>query len=634
MCGITGIWSQDNNQDRIRAELAEAVARLRHRGPDDNGTWMNGTGVALGHTRLSILDLSSLGHQPMVSRDGRYIIVFNGEIYNFAGVRKELAALGHTFAGSGDTEMILHAFQEWGSDAVQRFIGMFTIALWDEREQKLELIRDRAGVKPLHFGWDGKTLCFGSELKALRAFRHWTPDIDLQSLGEFLQYGYIADNRTIYKGIHKLKPGHRLTLKKGQQPVIEPYWSVLDALNHRPSGGDADIEAELEALLIDSFRYRMVSDVPVGVFLSGGVDSSIVTSVLAKHYNQTIRTFTIGFAEDSHDESKWASQVAKHCGTDHTEYILGVSEALAIAKDWGTLFDEPFGDCSGIPTLLVSRLAREKVKVVLSADGGDELFSGYQVYASVLDRMEQLRRVPRWLGSALSAGISLLAPRLPGPAADRIAFPRTTRGDFSRRVHRLKSMLKDPTAGRLMDIYMSYWQPDEINRLIGNYDAPRPSANSYPGQPATQISLWDFEHYLPEDILTKVDRTTMAVSIEGREPLLDHRLVEYALALPAHLRRGQLGPKHLLKSILYRYVPRDLVDRPKQGFGIPLGRWLKTDLKELVNDYLGETRIRNAGIMDAKLVGQSLKRFYEGDDTLSSPVWFLLAFEMWREHWG
>jgi asparagine synthase (glutamine-hydrolysing) len=370
------------------------------------------------------------------------------------------------------------------------------------------------------------------------------------------------------------------------------------------------------------------------MYLSGGVDSSLVTALLAKHYGQEIRTYTIGFREDSYDESGWAKKVAGHCGTKHTEYILSVSEALEIAKDWGELFDEPFGDPSGIPTLLVSRLAGEEVKVVLSADGGDELFSGYQVYASVLERMHLLSRVPRSLGGLLSTGITKLSPLLAGTGTDDFVAPVTTRSDLRRRVHRFSSMLKDPTPGRLMEIYLSHWKPEEIKRLIGASASARPTANSYPGLPATQISLWDFQHYLPEDILTKVDRTTMAVSIEGREPLLDHRIVEYAFTLPPHLRRGQLGPKHLLKSILYRYVPRELVDRPKQGFGIPLNGWLRTDLKGLVNDYLAEDRIRKAGIMDAERIKHTIRRFYQGDTTLSTPLWFLLAFEMWREKWA
>ena len=632
MCGITGVWSQNGAQDRIKEEITKAVAALRHRGPDDEGIWVNGRGVALGHTRLSILDLSQLGHQPMVSRDGRWVIVFNGEIYNFAEVRDRLQAAGHTFAGTGDTEVILHAFAEWGADAVQSFTGMFAIALWDERENKLELYRDRVGVKPLYFGWDGETFCFGSELKALREFHHWRPEIDLTALGEFLQYGYIADDRTIYKHVHKLKPGHRLTLRAGGSPVIEPYWSVLDVVGHELSGSDAVLEERLEELLIDSFRHRMVSDVPVGVYLSGGIDSSLVTAILARHHDSEISTFTIGFSEDSHDESGWARKVAEHCGSRHTEYILGVGEALDIARNWGTLFDEPFGDSSGIPTLLVSRLAREQVKVVLSADGGDELFSGYKVYASVLRRLDQLERIPRWAGGALLAATSPLSPRLAG---DGVGGMRNARlGTLLRRVHRFRSMLRQPTAGRLMDMYLSSWEVDEISRLIGSYTPPRPSADTYPGRPSTQISLWDFHHYLPEDILTKVDRTTMAVGLEGREPMLDHRLVELALTLPPHLRRGSLGSKHLLRSILYRYVPRELVDRPKQGFGIPLASWLRTDLRELVEEYLGARRIGDAGLMDPQLVRHCVARFFRGDTTLAVSIWHLLAFEMWRENWA
>lgn len=625
MCGITGLWAPALEQNRIRSEVTEAVASLRHRGPDDHGVWMNDTGVALGHTRLSILDLSAAGHQPMTSPNGRFTIVFNGEIYNFGELRAKLAEAGHSFSGSGDTEVILHAFSEWGAAAVDRFIGMFTIALWDEQEQELQLVRDRLGVKPLYYGWDGRVLCFGSELKALRAYTHWRPEIDRQALGEFLQYGYIAADRSIYRGIHKLKPGHRLTLTVGGQPLVERYWSPLETPAQRLTGTDADLEAELESLLVDAFRHRMVSDVPVGVYLSGGVDSSLVTSLLARHHSQQIRTFTIGFSQDSHNEARWAKAVAEHCGSLHTEHILEVDEALGIARDWGRLFDEPFGDSSGIPTLLVSRLASREVKVVLSADGGDELFSGYNVYTLALKRLAQLERLPSWLaGSLASASAWLPREKRRSPIAGRNPLAR---------LHRLAGMLEDPTPGHLMEQYMSQWQPDTIDRMIGGYENPRHSANHYGGDAATQMSLWDIDHYLPEDILTKVDRTTMAVSIEGREPLLDHRLVRFALSLPPHLRHGALGPKHVLKSILYRYVPRELVDRPKRGFGIPLERWMKADLKELVHDHLNDSRIRAAGIMDAKTVDAAVKGFYEGDELLGRPLWLLLAFEMWRECW-
>lgn len=634
MCGIAGIWSLEQSQDQILADLNAAVAALRHRGPDDHGVWTNGTGLAFGHTRLSILDLSDAGHQPMVSKDGRFTLIFNGEVYNFREVRECLSKAGHSFTGIGDSEVILHAFNEWGPNAVEKFIGMFAIALWDEAEQTLILFRDRIGVKPLYYGWDGKNLVFASELKAIRCFGHWTPEVDKQSLGEFLQYGYISGNRTIYQGIHKLEPGYRLTLARDQKPIVHEYWSVLDALGHPLDASDAEIEAELEALLIDSFRYRMVSDVPVGVYLSGGVDSSLVTALLAKHYDQKIRTFTIGFGEASHDESVWAKKVADHCGTQHTEYKLDVGEALEIAKDWGGLFDEPFGDSSGIPTLLVSRLASQEVKVVLSADGGDELFNGYNSYTGILGRLEKLSRIPAWAGKGVAGGLSLISGRQLDTLLSHLRIPAAQRGHMTRKLHRLKSMLSGASPGSMMDLDLSHWYESDIHRLIGGYATPRTSANAYPGGAADKISLWDFHNYLPEDILTKVDRTTMAVSIEGREPLLDHRLAEFAFRLPIHMRRGSLGPKHALKSILYRYVPRHLVDRPKQGFGIPLEKWLHTDLSELVHDYLSEHRIREAGIMDGKQIKHLVNDFYAGNSYLTTPLWFVLAFEMWREHWG
>lgn len=624
MCGIVGIWDTKRANETIRLELDEAVRRLNHRGPDDRGVWFSDVGVAFGFARLSIIDLSPSGHQPMKSADGRYVIVFNGEIYNYQEIRAKLEATGHVFSSRSDTEVILHAFDEWGSGAVTQFIGMYAFALWDSREQTLELVRDRVGVKPLYFEWHDGIFSFASELKALRAFGHWRPAINRQSLGEFLQYGFIADDRSIYEGVHKLRPGHRLRLTRGGQPVIERYWSVLDARAVPLGISEQDIESELEALLISAAKYRMISDVPVGVYLSGGIDSSLVTAILAKHQELPIRTFTIGFREYSHDESRYARQVAQYCGTKHTEYILEEPEALKIAKDWGSLFDEPFGDSSGIPTLLVSRLACREVKVVLSADGGDELFSGYNVYTDVLNRLGILRRLPASMRSMSAVMISI---------ASALEIPGGTSAEREHRLDRLKSMLRQPTIGNLFDLDKSYWASQEIDRLINGYESPNVSADSFPGTDAEKISLWDFHYYLPEDILTKVDRTTMAVSIEGREPLLDHRVAEYAFRLPEHLRRGVLGPKHILKSILYRYVPRNLVDRRKRGFAVPLSEWLRNGLKELAMDYLSEQRIRDAGIFDWQMVSQLTRDFYAGNDRLKSPLWFLLAFEMWRESW-
>jgi asparagine synthase (glutamine-hydrolysing) len=585
---------------------------------------MNDSGVAFGHTRLSIVDLSPSGHQPMQSADGQRVVVFNGEIYNHGEIRSRLESLGHAFNGRSDTEVILHAFREWGSASVTQFIGMFAIAIWDENEQTLELIRDRVGVKPLYFGWHNGTLCFASELKALRAFEHWRPAINRQALGEFLQFGYISGDRCIFEGVHKLQPGHRLRIKQGQQPVIERYWSVLDAHAAPLIGSDQDIESELETLIISAAKYRMVSDVPVGVYLSGGIDSSLVTAILARHHDQNIRTFTIGFREDSHDESRWAQRVAQHCGTIHTDYILEAPEGLKIAKRWGSLFDEPFGDSSGIPTLLVSQLARSEVKVVLSADGGDELFLGYNSYSGVLNRLERLRRIPTSMRSIASNVLCCFTA---------LETKARTHTGLMRRLRRLQAMLREPTVGRLFDLGKPYWTPQEVDRLIGGYESPRLSADFFPGTDAERISLWDFHHYLPEDILTKVDRMTMAVSIEGREPLLDHRLAEFAFRMPQHLKRGALGPKHILKSILYRYVPRHLLDRRKHGFGVPLDNWLRNELMELVMDYLSEKRMRAAGIFDWQMISRLKSEFYAGNNRLKSQLWFIVAFEMWRESW-
>ena len=632
MCGIAGFVTRDPRVTTLPADLAVAVECLRYRGPDDQGTWF-ADGVGLGHRRLSILDLSALGHQPMFSADGRLAIVFNGEIYNFADIRKELIARGHSFRGTGDVETVLAAFTEWGDRALDRFIGMFAFALWDIREGVLYLYRDRLGVKPLYYGWDGRTLWFGSELKALRAFTHWTPRIDHQALGEYFQYGYVSGPRSIYAQVRKLEPGCRLKLARDGDPVIDRYWSVLDRTRDRLAGDDETLEAELEALMRDAFQLRLVSDVPVGMYLSGGVDSSLVTAILSKTSAQPLRTFTVGFREDSHDESSWARRVADHLGTRHTEYILEVREALAIARGWGKLFDEPFGDSSGIPTLLVSRLAREQVKVVLSADGGDELFMGYSVYDDVLPRLRRFSQMSPRLKQTLAGALARTHVDQLDRRLAKLGTPVSVRGRITRSIRRSRAILPNTSVGRVYDAAVSYWLPEEVAELLGAYQNPRELADGFDGNEHEQMGLWDLHHYLPGDVLTKVDRTTMAVSLEGREPLLDHRLVEFAFRLPTHLRNGALGRKHLLKKILYRHVPRALVDRPKQGFAIPLERWLRDDLRELTHDYLASARIRKAGVLDDSVVQHVVDGFYRGDRKLTTQLWFLLAFEMWREEW-
>jgi asparagine synthase (glutamine-hydrolysing) len=642
MCGITGYWARGSSPEDWSRDLDASVKSLGNRGPDASGTWARpGGDVAFGHTRLSILDLSELGRQPMLSRAGDAAMVFNGEIYNYLEIRSELEARGHRFCSSGDSEVVLAALHEWGAQAVDRFIGMFAIALWQERSRKLLLIRDRLGVKPLYYAWDGRVLWFGSELKALRAFRAFRPELDRRALGEYFQFGYVSAPRSIYRNVQKLLPGHWLELGETGPPVTRCYWSAT-AAREPLAGSESELADRLEALLIDAFRYRMVADVPVGIFLSGGLDSSLVAALLQRHAGQTVHTFTVGFAHAGFDESPWARAVAGHLGTRHTEHVLEPAEMVGVLRRWGDLFDEPFGDSSGVPTYLVSRVARSQVKVALSADGGDELFSGYHHYAVMLGRQRALARVPRPARQVLSAALGRvpaaslhdLLERLPAPASLRHAARR----GLVERLDKLRAVLPEADPGLLYDLGVSHWMPAEIAGLLGGAVAPRPILNGHARAFADHMSCADLRHYLPDDILTKVDRTTMAVGLEGREPLLDHRLVEFALGLPLELRRGALGTKHLLRRVLFRYVPRTLVERPKQGFAVPLSRWLRGELAELLDHYLAPARIRAAGVLDPRVVARALANFREGGprrDRLDvQKVWLLLAFEMWREQWA
>jgi asparagine synthase (glutamine-hydrolysing) len=633
MCGITGFvtrgaarcWSDD---------LPNAIAAVDHRGPDDSGQWSD-RGVGLGHRRLSILDLTEHGHQPMVSRDGRFVMVFNGEVYNFAEIRRRLESLGHRFEGTGDSEVILAAFQEWGKEAVRRFIGMFAIAFWDKQEERLTLLRDRLGVKPLYYGWDGTTLFFGSELKSLRAFKAWQPEVDRDGLSDYFRFGYISGPRTIYKRVSRLLPGHSLELADRGEPLIQPYWSILDVVDAPLTGSDEDLAEQLEELMIDAFKLRMISDVPVGMFLSGGIDSSLVTAILQKHFGTQVHTFTIGFNEKKHNEAPHARLVAEHLGTNHTERVLETLEAKAILPKWGAIYDEPFADSSGIPTYLVSRVASEQVKVVLSADGGDELFSGYTVYSDALTRVARRARIPRPLRSAIVTGGNLVHPdKLDewvslSPLSMRLR--RAVSARLTRPASRIHAYLSAATSGEMYAEAMSFWRGSDLAHLTCGQASLRETADAYPGSFAEQMCLWDLHNYLPDDILVKVDRATMAVSIEGREPLLDHRIAEFAFRLPLHLRRGSLGPKHILRKILYKYVPREIVDRPKMGFGIPLLGWLRGDMNYLIGDYLDPASIKSQGLLDPELVARTVETFQRGDDHAVGRVWTLLAFQMWRE---
>ncbi len=635
MCGITGYYNIAGvNRAEFREELSRAVTTLNHRGPDDSGLWFNTQrSVGLGHARLAILDLSQHGHQPMVSADGRYVLVFNGEVYNFREIREELEGKGFQFKGSGDSEVVLSAFQAWGNACVYRFIGMFAFAVWDEKEQRMSLFRDRVGVKPLYYGWDGKVLWFGSELKALRAFWHWQPDINHQALGEFFQYGYIAAPRSIYRQVSKVMPGHWLEISRQKpEPALHRYWSVLDAVAQGLlQASEDELTDQLEDLLISAFRYRMVADVPVGVFLSGGIDSSIVAAILQKHAGQQIHTFTIGFEDKTCDESGWAKKVASHLGTRHTEYILGLDKAREIIPKLPQLYDEPFGDSSGIPTSMVSSLAREEVKVVLSADGGDELFGGYTSYALNPARLKAIAGKPYWLrwlaGKGLSAMPVTAMAKVMGAAS--LAGSSESPSKLLRKMIKLMSVLPDVTPSAVFHASQAHFMPLEIDRLIGGYEDPRRPVGVYSGSFEEQMTQWDFQHYLPDDIMTKVDRATMGVSLEGREPLLDQRLIEFAFRLPLHLRIGKLGQKHLLRKVLYRYVPRILIDRPKQGFSIPINRWMREDNARMVQGLLSSESSLN-GVLNQEMVHREVNLLRK-TGVNETRVWLMFVLGKWMD---
>jgi len=636
MCGITGYAVSKGEVEPWAGDLERAVQALHHRGPDDGGLWFApGRGVGFGHRRLSILDLSALGHQPMVSACGNWVMVFNGEVYNFKEIRAALEPLGHRFAGTGDSEVILAAFAQWGAEAVSRFLGMFAIALWDRRKRELHLIRDRLGVKPLYYRWDGRVLCFGSELKALRAFRAWDAQIDPDALNDYLRYKYINDPRSIYRQTFKLPPAHRAVLDERGRLQVHRYWNVLDHAGRRQGRAEEELADELEALMIDAFRYRMIADVPVGVFLSGGVDSSVVAAILQKHGGQRLKTFTIGFDDPRYDESAFAGAVAAHLGTEHHCRILNEGRAKELLPRWGDLYDEPIADASGIATLMVSQVAAERVKVVLSADGGDELFSGYEGYTAMLSQWRWIKDVPQRLRDFTAAACnglgvaqldSFFAARS-GAAVGQLVAP------VMARVAKFGARVDSRGVGELSDRAMGLFAREELARLTGRGAPTRELADQYPGLDGEKLCLWDLHNYMPGDVLVKVDRATMAASIEGREPLIDHRLVEFAFSLPFAMRRGALGAKHLLKKVLYRYVPRAMVERPKRGFGVPVERWLAGDLRGFVDEHLEPQRIARQGLFSPRMVRDYVKRLDAGDPSVRERVWSLVAFQMWYRRW-
>ncbi len=612
---------------------------MTYGGPDDAGTYLDpDTGVALGHRRLSILDLSPLGHQPMCDDTGNVWITYNGEVYNFHEIRADLEKAGYRFRSNSDTEVMIKAYDAWGLDAVKRFRGMFAFALWDRRTRQLILCRDRAGVKPLYWYQRDGIFLFSSELKAMHQHPSFTKEIDRQALSSLLALGYVTAPNSIFCNVHRLEPGTILVVNERQERKVVRYWDVREAyLNGaelEKSGywekrSEEEVADELESVLREAFRFRMVSDVPVGVFLSAGIDSSTLCALLTQE-GFHLKTFTIGFNEREFSEAEPAREIARHLGTDHTELFCTPDEARGIIPKLPEMYDEPFGDDSAIPTHLVSQLARRHVTVSLSADAGDELFCGYNKYPTLMKRIRRQRAYP---------GLPVLGGMLkmihPDVAYSLYRFMRPVLpeyGDFKNKFVSLRQRLTARTPDELDFLTRVRYQKDELARH--GLPEPYPMLGNTAGlDDINAMTYRDFMTYLPDDILVKVDRASMAVALESREPFIDHKVVEFAASLPARLKYRDGVSKYLLRKVLYRYVPERLLDRPKQGFGVPIEQWFRAELRELLVEYLSPSRLKREGFFNAEIVQRLLRDYLDDRRVGIDRLWFLLMFEMWYERW-
>jgi asparagine synthase (glutamine-hydrolysing) len=624
MCGLAGFCQNGGDtKAELRAQVRAMAETLAHRGPDDADEWVDdAAGIALGFRRLSIVDLSEGGRQPMHSASGRHVITFNGEIYNFRELREQLESRGHFFRGTSDTEVMLAAIEEWGlENAIGRFVGMFAFVLWDRHTRRLMLVRDRLGIKPLYYGWMGQTFLWGSELKALCVHPSFRGEIDRGALMLFMRHNYVPTPYSIYKGVLKLPPGCILTIDTNRldrpNPVI--YWSarkvVEEGLEAPFTGSEDEAIERLDALLRDAIRLRMIADVPLGAFLSGGIDSSTVVALMQSQSRKAVKTFSIGFEEAGYDEAVHAKGVAGHLGTDHHELYVTAAEAQRVIPRLPQIYDEPFSDSSQIPTFLISKMTREHVTVSLSGDGGDELFGGYNRYLVA----NAIWRATGWM-----------------PAHWRRAFARiaavTGKG---RNVQMRSEMLTMPTAHALYHRMVSHWRrPEEV--IIGGIEPPGVLTGLY-GLPEfkniyREMMYIDTVTYMPDDVLAKVDRASSAVSLEARVPLIDHRVVEFAARLPMRMKIRNGRGKWILRQVLYKYVPARLVDRPKMGFGVPINRWLRGPLRDWAETLLAERRLRDEGFFRPEPIRVKWAEHLACRGDWHYHLWDVLMFQAWVEH--
>ena len=638
MCGIAGFKGPPDQRGRMEATARAMADTLLHRGPDDAGVWADGeTGVAFGHRRLSIVDLSPAGHQPMVSANGSMVLTYNGEVYNAAEIRSELEELGHAFRGHSDTEVIAEGCAEWGVDALTpRLIGMFAFALWDRQSRTLSLVRDRVGIKPLYWGRFGGTVVFASELKAMRAHPAFEGRIDRDAIVSLLRHNYIRGPGSIYQGVAKLAPGHILRIAADGTASEHCYWD-FEAIARNGMARDDDPEAilaELDTLLRDAVAKRTIADVPLGAFLSGGIDSSTVVALMQAQSTRPVRTFTIGFDEAGYDEAQSAKAVAAHLGTDHTELYVDPGLGRDVIPRLPELFDEPFADASQIPTYLVSQLTRNHVTVALSGDGGDEVFAGYTRYLWADAIWQRLQPLPRGVRGAVAIGLRALPPN----AWDSLmsVVPRRLRPpQAGERIHKIADILPQDSIDTVYRALISQWQ-DPARGVVGGSEpggilfddglaARHPDA-------IARMQVLDTLTYLPDDILTKVDRASMAASLEARVPLLDHRVIEFAWSLPRCLHTRNRQGKWLLRQTLNKYVPRELVERPKQGFAVPIGAWLRGPLRDWAEHLLDERRLREDGFFQADAIRRLWDEHQSGRRNRQYQLWGPLMFQAWHDH--
>ena len=631
MCGIVGYI--DYTKTLNENTLFDMLNVIRHRGPDDIGQkiWnTNNADIGFGQTRLSILDLSSLGHQPM---SYEYLtITYNGEVYNFKEIREELINLGYKFSSNTDTEVILKAFHAWKEKCVDKFIGMFAFAIYDDNNKKVYIFRDRVGVKPLYIYQDNNSLLFSSEIKSLLKVSSFKKEVDIESVSLFLQYNYITNNKSIYKNTIKLKPGSCIIIDTKDKSVIQnDYWSVenfykLPKLTHSIE----EIIYNTENLLVSASKYRMISDVPVGIFLSGGYDSSTLAALLQKNSSKKIKTFTIGFEEEKYNEAPYAKDIAKHIGTDHHEYYINENDALNIVPRLCDIYDEPFSDTSAIPTVLLSKITKQKVSVVLSADGGDEVFAGYGRYLNSPSKFNSIEKIPKVLRSLFVNTFMFM--KIDRYNIDKYIY------NFNSRYQKVLGLINANSILDIMNIYDQNFSNNDMNILLKNKLNITPSRyselntnNAING--LDKMLLFDYKTFLPDDVLVKVDRATMSVGLEGREPFLDHRILEYAAQLPINMKIKDGNLKYILKSIAHKHIPKYLLDRPKTGFSAPINSWLKGTLKEQLIDFVNPKALKESDIFDVDMVIHLRDDLLDGKKSHPQKLWQIFIYQQWYDKW-